>query len=111
MMKEEYKSPADEIAQNWHILYIRNRRCVARSDGGIDCNNDFQRRIPILPEMVVFEGEKPVGVSYFDHLFLFADPSTHRLIIEEPEEFVGGWGDVTETHYYTLTPSPAVSKI
>ena len=111
MMKEENKSRADEIAQNWHILYIQNRRCVACSDGGIDCDDDFERRIPILPDMVVFEGEEPVGISYSGHLFLLADPSTHKLTIEDPEKFVGGWGDVTETHYYTLTPGPAVSKI
>ena|GEM_PF-6589030 len=106
-MTEPNRCRAEETAQKWHFHYVKKLRCVAQSDGGIDCDENYEREMFIPPEMITFEGEKPTGVSFAGHLFLFDDPATHTLTVKDPEESVGGWGDTTITHYYTLTPGPA----
>ena len=95
----------EEIVKNWHILFRQDLYCCAGSDSGIDFRGEYMRNaMSIPPETIVFEGDEPVGVSFADHLFVFGDPETHTLTVEKAKRYVGGWGDVTETDYYTLTP-------
>ena len=107
-MTDEKAFQTEKIIQNWHILFRQDMRCFARSDNGIDYNGEYMRRkMSIPPEAVVFRGAEPVGVSLGEHLFIFDDPETHTFTVMEPEKYVSGWGDVTETFHYTLTPGPA----
>ena len=107
-MTDEMARRAEEIAGSWHFLYRMDMRCVARSDNGIDYDGEYRRRtMRIAPEMVVFENGEPTGISFADHLFLFSDPETQTLTASRAEGYVGGWGDVTEKHYYQLMPGPA----
>ena len=104
----DHRAIAEEFVRHWHFRYIFFWRCVADSDGGIDADEVRDRRtLCIPPECVVFDGNRPAGVFFRGHLFSPADPDTHTLRLSYPKGHTGGWGDVTEYRYYTLTNGPA----
>ena len=107
-MAENHTQNVEDIIQNWHIFYQLDLYCNAQSDGGIDYNGEYMTKtMSILPEMVALDKETPIAVSFGEHLFYFDDLKTHTLTIKTPREYVGGWGYVTKTHHYTLTPGSA----
>ena len=94
---------AEEIAAAWKILYVLEWKCVAASDGGIDANEEKERRlIDLAADDVVFEGAAPVGVRCEGHLFRFDDPETHVFWTETYDRYVGGWGEVYDIREYRL---------
>ncbi len=95
---------AEEVAQQWHIFSWLNFRCNAVSDGGIDDDHDQEyHRFSLRPEDVLFsENGEAIGVRYGAFTFYFNDPATHKHKVVEKQEYVGGWGNVTETRYYKL---------
>ena len=74
---------------------------MAQSDNGVDHTEEGYREIALSPEHMVIDRDEVVGCFCEGHLFLFDDADTHEFTTKE-ESFVGGWGDITETHYYTL---------
>ncbi|MBQ8893094.1 MAG: hypothetical protein IJ043_01650 [Clostridia bacterium] len=92
-----------QAAKEWSIGYHLYWECIPRSDSGIDHNEIKNRKtLSIPPETIVLKGNAAVGCYYAEHLFLFADESTHTHSEEVDKGYTGGWGDITETHCYQL---------
>ena len=95
----------ESLVQKWEIQKNRFMECVARNDNGIDDSRSERSSIQIDFDKLVFDGEKFIGV-YFDEpndILYFADAGKKRICKIISEEFVGGWGDVTEGCSYWIT--------
>ena len=108
MDTNDLRERAIEVADQWHIFSWLHFRCQAVSDGGIDTSEDKEyHRFSIRPEDVLFNGNgAAVGVRFGEFTFYFDDSKKRKFSVVEKDEYVGGWGDVTETRYYRLEKGP-----
>lgn len=95
---------ADSIIKKWEMEENVFWECVARSDNGIDDRRSDSHVYPIRFEDLVFDGEKFVGVYIAKpNCILYFDKHAKQSIIVNSEEFLGGWGDVSEGYSYFLS--------
>ncbi len=95
---------AEEICKKWFIKVLKEVKSVAVSDGGIDAVTESEYTRELNTENLVFSENEPVGVfiDETEKVLFFGDDSKRCTVYTAPEEFVGGWGDVTETYTFTL---------
>lgn len=107
----ESECPEDKIAagetliHDWEIGQSKFWKCVARSDNGIDDSRSERCCSPISFEILVFDGERFIGVFLPEQkeILSFIDNAKSKITVITKEEFVGGWGDISEGYSYWLS--------
>lgn len=102
---EEMIATGNELIIKNEIVKNVFKECVAKSDSGIDYRECDSYPYEICFEKLVFDGKDFVGV-YVDEpkrILSFTDEEKRSVEIITTDEFVGGWGDVTEGYSYQIS--------